>query len=267
MDDIQFRQLLEKLDLSWAGYRKVRKGVKKRISRHIQALGCRNMSEYLRELDKSDEVRQECDRLMTVSISRFFRDRCLWLTLGNEILPGLIEKQREKLRVWSAGCASGEEVYSFMILWDDLKKQFSRLPSLEIIASDMNPLYLSRSQAGIYPRGSLREIEETMRPLCFEASSDGKRYALKPQFKDGIVWRRHHLLSDDPPGADFHIIFLRNNLLTYYEDHLKKKGFRKVRECLARFGVLIIGSHEKLPSESSDFIPLASCSCVFRKRD
>ncbi|MDM8550314.1 CheR family methyltransferase [Desulfobacterales bacterium HSG2] len=266
MDDLQFRQLIERLDLSWAGYRKVRKGVKKRIARHIQSLGCRNMTEYLQELGKSDVVRQECDRLMTVSISRFFRDRGLWLTLGNEILPDLIEKQREKLRVWSAGCASGEEVYSFRILWDDMKKHFRHLPRLEIIGSDMNPDYLSRSRAGIYPRGSLREIEESLRPLYFEAEANGKRYAVKPQFKEEIVWREHHLLSDDPPGSDFHIIFLRNNLLTYYEDRLKKKGFRKVRESLTRSGFLIIGSHEKLPSESTDFIPLTSCSCVFRKR-
>lgn len=112
MDDQQFRQLLKYFGLSWRGYRKVRKGVKKRIRRHMNVLGCHDISAYLLELDRSDKLRHECELLMTVSISRFFRDGKLWEVLQTGILPGLIEKSVEKMRVWSAGCASGEEVYS-----------------------------------------------------------------------------------------------------------------------------------------------------------
>jgi len=72
MDDGQFRILLEYLQYSWTGYRKVRKGVKKRMQRHMQQLGCRNVMDYLKILDLEPGTRHECELLMTVSISRFF---------------------------------------------------------------------------------------------------------------------------------------------------------------------------------------------------
>ena len=117
MDDDQFRQLLDSFDFSWSGYRKVRKGVKKRVSRHMQDLKCQNMDTYLDLLNQKTELRQECERRMTVSISRFFRDRQLWHNLADDLLPHLIEREKNTLRVWSAGCARGEEVYSFKIVW------------------------------------------------------------------------------------------------------------------------------------------------------
>ncbi len=94
MDDQQFRQLLNLFGFSWKGYRKVRKGVKKRINRHMKELGCRNMAAYLAELEKEDEARQHCELLLTVSISRFFRDREFWRTLEKKLLPELIRKKR-----------------------------------------------------------------------------------------------------------------------------------------------------------------------------
>ena len=78
MDDRQFRRLLHHLGLSWTGYRKVRKGVKRRISRQMQGLNCPDMAGYLHVPKRDTEAGDECRRLMTVSISRFFRDRRLW---------------------------------------------------------------------------------------------------------------------------------------------------------------------------------------------
>ena len=105
MDDQQFRQLLNRFGFSWSGYRKVRKGVKKRIKRHMKDLGYYNITTYLEELDKSDEVRKKCELLLTVSISRFFRDMEFWQSLEKKFLPDLIKKNTERINVWSAGCA------------------------------------------------------------------------------------------------------------------------------------------------------------------
>jgi len=265
MDDQQFCQLLRHLGLSWTGYRKVRKGVKKRIARHMQDLGCRNVSAYLVELDRRDDARLDCERLMTVSISRFFRDRKLWETLQKEILPVLVEKHNERIRVWSAGCASGEEAYSLKILWDFLAADTCRLPELEVLATDMNPAYLERAKAGVYPLTSLKEVPEELRSIYFQVLTKRKRYAVKSSLKKGIMWQKHHLLSD-PPGSQFHIIFLRNNLLTYYKDELKQLAFRKVVDCLCMGGFLVIGLHERLPFETTDLHPLNSLSYVFKKR-
>ena len=107
MDDRHFRQLLDALGLSWSGFRKVRKGVKKRVARHMQQLGCRDMDAYVARLETDTIVRLECERLLSVSISRFFRDRRLWETLQGHILPELATAFSTGIRMWSAGCACG----------------------------------------------------------------------------------------------------------------------------------------------------------------
>ncbi|MFH1674404.1 MAG: CheR family methyltransferase [Pseudomonadota bacterium] len=246
MNDQQFRQLLNRLRLSWDGYRKVRKGVKKRISRHMQQLGYRTAQEYFIALDSSQELRKECELLMTVSISRFFRDRRLWETIEAAILPGIIKEGMEEIRVWSAGCACGEEVYSFMILWNRLERGFERLPVLKMLATEMNPVYLDKARAGVYSWSSLKEVPEEVRSTYCEPRSKGRLYKVSPSLKEDVVWKVHDLLSD-PPGTDFQLIFLRNNLLTYYKDELKIPAFRRVIDSLALGGFLIVGAHEKIP--------------------
>ena len=115
MNDESFAKLLEYFNLSWSGYRKVRKGVKKRIVRHMQSVGVTGIQAYLSLLDRDREIKKHCEKLMTVSISRFFRDKHLWHALEREIMPGLFTTMpdSEPFRVWSCGCARGEEAYSF----------------------------------------------------------------------------------------------------------------------------------------------------------
>ena len=265
MDDLQFRRLLHHLGLSWAGYRKVRKGVKKRVSRHMLTLNCSNVADYLFELDRSKEVRDECDRLMTVSISRFFRDKGMWELLMAEILPRLIEKNPEKISVWSAGCASGEEVYSLKILLDPVLSSNGISPELIITATDMNSIYLERARTGLYPGSSLKEIPEGLRSNYFHPEEGDKYYRIKESLKKGLTWRVHNLVSGTLE-TQFQIIFLRNNLLTYYQDEVKRAALKRVLTCLRPGGFLIIGSHETLPLETPELYHYRPLSYIFRKR-
>ena len=265
MDDIQFRQLLDRFELSWEGYRKVRKGVKKRIRRHMQTLGCNTIAAYLAKLNADNEARMECERLMSVSISRFFRDRGFWETLEKKILPDLLKIWEKSLRVWSAGCACGEEVYSFQIVWDRLKETKGPLPELKITATDLNPVYIDRAKAGVYHFSSLKEVNEEVRFRYFDMNSRKTLFSIKPMFKDNITWAQHQLLSS-PPALNFHIIFLRNNLLTYYQEHLKIPAFNKVLESLNPDGIIVIGSHERLPFYPPDLTPVKPFSYVFKKQ-
>ena len=109
MRESEFAAMLERFALSPEGYRKVRKGVQKRIVRHMQELRCPSMKAYLERLDTDGAAEREARRLMDVSISRFFRDGPLWRILEEEILPSLIADHPGGLRVWSAGCALGQE--------------------------------------------------------------------------------------------------------------------------------------------------------------
>lgn len=263
MDDRHFQQLLEYLGLSWAGYRKVRKGVKKRIARHMEQLGCRSMEEYILILNEKEGLRFACEQLMTVSISRFFRHLALWHILGNDILPGIIKKNVAPLKVWSAGCACGEEVYSFKIVWERLRDQFEPLPALEMLATDMNPIYLDRARAGIYPRSSLREVPKEIRPIYFEPQKGKKHFAVRSFLKEGISWKVQHFFLDVPEKR-FHFIFLRNSLLTYYESELRELAFQKVVDRLEPGGFLIIGAHEKIPSPASNLTPFRGNPWIFQ---
>jgi chemotaxis methyl-accepting protein methylase len=246
MDDDQFRQLLDRFNYSWTGYRKVRKGIKKRISRHMQELNCLNIKVYLNLLNESDAIRQESERRMTVSISRFFRDHKLWQDLEEDMLPRMIATEKKKFRVWSAGCARGEEVYSFKIVWDRFIEKYVHAPDLGITATDIHPDYIEKARAGIYTKSSLKEVPRNIRGHYFNIRKGGHHFEVKAFLKKDIDWKVQDIFAD-PPGSAFDIIFLRNNLLTYYMEHKKKEGLSKVIEALAPDGRLIVGSHEKMP--------------------
>jgi chemotaxis protein methyltransferase CheR len=249
MDDRDFRRLLKELGLSWRGYRRVRKGVKKRITRHMRRRGFESLDKYLEGLEGDERLMNECRQLMTVSISRFFRDRNLWKFLQEEILPGLSALHPTALKVWSAGCASGEEVYSLKIVWETLKGSMSSPPELQVLATDMNPDYLLRAKTGLYPESSLKEVEPPLKSKYFQTIEKESFYRINDQLKPGVEWREHDLLFDPPPACCFQLIFLRNNLLTYYEERGAIEGLRRLLESLESGGFLIIGANERLPAE------------------
>jgi len=230
----------------------------------MRALNCPSMAGYLHEIDKSKETRDECDRLMTVSISRFFRDKKLWDHLLVEILPRLVRQNSETISVWSAGCASGEEVYSLKILWDVFELSNKRLPALEITTTDRNPITLERARNGIYPVSSLKEVPKEIQARYFHPEEGGKNYRITESLKKGLTWREHNLLSGTLE-SQFQIIFMRNNLLTYYQDEIKRAAFKRVLACLSVGGFLIIGSHERLPFETPELYNYGSLSYIFLK--
>jgi chemotaxis methyl-accepting protein methylase len=202
---------------------------------------------------------------MTVSIGRFFRDRRLWELLETEILPAIIREHGSHVKVWAAGCACGEEVYSLKILWETLCRRFDPCPDLEIWASDMNPIYLNKARTGIYTRSSLKEVPEALRAAYFRPLRKQKRYAISEGLKQGILWREHNLLFDFS-GTNFHLVFLRNSVLTYYENKLKVAAFQKVLDRLAQGGFLIIGSHERIPPGEWGLVPFGRVRHVFQKK-
>jgi chemotaxis protein methyltransferase CheR len=264
MNDQQFRQLLNRYEFSWTGYRKVRKGVKKRIHRYMTSIQSKSLADFLDELDKNDEIRHQCELLMTVSISRFFRDREFWGGFKDRILPEFMNVGRKQIKFWSAGCACGEEVYSFKIIWDLLSRSGLHVPDLMVLATDINPIYLDRARRGIYPISSLKEVTNEIQSIYFKKKGDKQLFEVKAFLKKNITWKSHHLLSH-APGSNFDIIFLRNNVLTYYEDSLKNRAFSNVMESLAPCGVLVLGSRETIPFETSDIEDVKPYSYVFRK--
>ena len=266
MDDRQFKELLDWFGLCWDGYHRVRKGVKKRIRRHMQVCGCRNVHDYLSKLAYDEALKKQCRALLAVSISRFFRDCKIWQTLAEEILPALTSGERDRIAVWSAGCARGEEIYSFKILWNEMRARCASLPKLEVWATDMNQEYIEAAQEGVYSASSLKETPDELQDKYFKRLPKTSFFAVRDSVKQGICWRRIDLLKDPPPADDFHMIFLRNNLLTYYRKTLVYPAFLKVVETLVEGGYLIIGSKEKLPAAVDQFRSYPGHSSIFVKK-
>lgn len=266
MDPRDFTLLLDRFALSPEGYRKVRKGVQKRIARHMQELRCPTMQAYLERLDTGGDAETEARRLMDVSISRFFRDGPLWRILEEEIFPALIREHPGGLRVWSAGCALGQEVYSVAILWAMLAGKTAAMPPLELWATDVNPAYLARAIEGIYPAGALDRIPEEERMRFFLPA--GKRsFRVVDGMRQGIRCQAHDVAADPPPARVFHVVFLRNNLLTYYRKEIVEAALPAIADSLAPGGVLVIGRKERLPDSLRGLHPHPAMSCLFRKQE
>jgi chemotaxis protein methyltransferase CheR len=264
MDDDSFRWLLDRLCLSWQGYAKVRKGVKKRISRHMRELGFSTMDDYIQSLT-DPEILKKVERLMSVSISHFFRDQNLWRTLEEEIIPDIAAGSYEKIRAWSAGCALGQEAYSLAIKWDIMKKRHFMFPELRILATDINPDYISKAMAGVYGRSSLKGLSDEIKSTYFYASEDQKDYCVADYLKKYISWEVHDLIKERSPSGKFQLIFLRNSLFTYHRRECMCSVFLNVLDSLDDVGFFIIGSREKLPSQTHTLSPFKGSSYIFQK--
>lgn len=260
LTDEDFRSILDHFDRPWGGYRKVRKGVKKRIRRHMDALAVTSVSDYLRILAQNRQEREICRECLLVTISRFFRDRKLWLHLRERLLPELIDRFPAGIRAWSVGCACGEEVYSLALIWEILQ---TTVP-LEILATDAKADNLERARTGVFERSSLREVSEEIRDRYFFACSTGRFYGIRPHLKDHISWRRHDLFSPPPDEGPFHLLLVRNSLLTYHRGEAMEAAFFRIVSTMAPQGCLIVGSHEHPPSTDVSLVPDPHCPWVYR---
>lgn len=260
LSDTEFRKLLEYLNRPWSGYRKVRKGVKKRVRRHMEHLGCSTVEQYLLTLSRQPGAKAACEQCLRVTISRFFRDRQLWQALEERILPDLARRFPPPIRIWSAGCACGEEPYSLAMVWDRL----AGMPALKLLATDAIGECLARARSGIYPQSSLKEVPDEVRKRYFAAQKRGRRFLVRSHRLAPVCWLRHDLLGPPPEGAPFHMILLRNNLLTYHQGADLHSAFGRIIGALAPGGCLVTGAHERLPVPSFRLTRDDGCPWVYR---
>jgi chemotaxis protein methyltransferase CheR len=161
--------------MRWPGFRKVRGQLCKRLSRRLKELRLRDTPSYRRYLEAHPEEWAVLDKLCTVTISRFYRDKAVFDYLRLEVLPDLAERAlaegEGELVLWSAGCASGEEPYTLSLI---VKLSLaSRMQAIRpgfpyrIIASDGDDYLLGRARRGCYPASSLKDLPVVWRELAF----------------------------------------------------------------------------------------------------
>jgi len=245
-DCVAFLQwALPQMRMRWGGFRKVRGQVCKRISRRMAELELPTLSVYRSFLNKNTGEWQTLSKLCRVTISRFYRDRGTFEILARDLLPHIAQNSAgNELRVWCAGCASGEEPYTLKILWEFLVKQTAPGIELKITATDSDPKMLERAGKACYPASSLRELPPGWKEQAFERT--GNDYCLRGDYREGIEFLEQDIIRAAPAGS-FHMVFCRNLVFTYFDKELQRECLERITKNIPPGGALLIGCHESLP--------------------
>jgi chemotaxis protein methyltransferase CheR len=240
-----------RLDLRYEGFRRVRGQVCKRLVRRIVALGLGGPAAYRAFVDAHPAERAVLDELCRVHVSRFYRDRALFDALASQVLPTLASRARGPLRVWSAGCAAGEEPYTLALIWRyAVAPRFPGL-RLQIVATDVDGPSLDRARLACYPPSSLKELPPAWREAMFVAR--GPRLCLRDDLRDAVELRCEDVRERTPAGP-FHLILCRNGPFTYFAAPLQRTVAARVAALLAAGGGLIIGYRERLPAGAPQLV-------------
>lgn len=246
--DIFLRDTLTPMGLEWRLFR--RKSIRRRILARMQELHIVSFGHYTRRLGESSEERARFRALMSVTSSRFFRDRELFQALRNQVLPECADRclPHGKLEVWSAGCAGGEEPYSLAILW---QAYFSTMPvKLRILATDVDPYCLERGRRAEYAPGSLKEVPSELKGTYFQPL--GQSFRVRHEIQEMVEFRAHDLMTESIPGR-FSLVLCRNMAFTYFLPSLHAGIVQKLHSSLEPGGFLVIGEKERLPAGSEDY--------------
>jgi|SRR5215217_3081832 len=253
---------LPRLGLRWAGYRKVRRQVCRRVARRIAALGLPDHAAYRAHLEAHAEEWDVLRALTPVTISRFGRDRAVFAALAGDVLPALAARARaagrDRVRAWSAGCASGEEAYTLALMWDHLALG----PALDVLATDVHPPVLERARAGRYEASSLRELPAALREHGFDADAEGA-LVVRPEHRR-LVTVACHDLCDPPPAGPFDLVLCRNAAFTYFAPERQRTVLAHLAAALRPRGALVLGLHETLSDPAPGFEPWPGARAVHR---
>jgi len=242
-----------------------RSNIRRKCLRRMAAKGIRGWREYQRWVEEDEQERNSLAVILTITISRFFRDFDTFQIIRNRLISSLICEipKDETISVWSAGCASGEEPYSLAMIWDN-DFSCSAVPNrFQIDATDINDICLERTRHRIYPTSSVAGVPEDLLKRYFK-KIDRQHYYLKRDFSETIRFFRTDLRSA-PFSPNYHMILCRNLAFTYFE-----KGYqREVINLLYRFllpgGYLVIGKSERLPLTGSFFEILYEKEGIYKR--
>lgn len=271
MKDAECVELLQwalpRLELRWSGFRRVRRQVCRRIDRRRTELGLETTGEYRAYLEAHPDEWSRLDSLCRISISRFYRDRTVFELLERDVLPALahaaLRSGRDRLRCWSAGCASGEEPFSLNLVW--LLRVRGRFPGvdLHIQATDADPGLLERARRACYPASALKDLPYDWLELAFDRTN--AEYRLRPEFRRGIDFDHQDIRTRMPAGP-FDLVLCRNLVLTYFEETLQRRVLARLERRLAPGGILVVGRRESLPEGIAGLAPWGDRACLYRRQ-
>lgn len=233
--------------------------------------GCKNYAEFYYKAigDASNTLRDKIIDAMTTNETLWFRDTSPFKVLQYELLPVFAKEysagKRNKLRVWSAACSTGQEPYSIGMIIQEFSKTNPaiNLSSVEIIATDISPSVLFLAKAARYDSIVIsRGLPEDMRNRYFEPS--GKVWILKDLIKNMVTFKKLNLQEDFRSLGNLDIVFCRN-VLIYFSDDFKKDVLSRIALLLKPSGILFVGASESVSNYSSIFSMLTYERALYYK--
>ncbi|MEA3200233.1 MAG: two-component system, chemotaxis family, CheB/CheR fusion protein [Thermoplasmata archaeon] len=233
--------------------------IQRRVRKRMALLGEHDLAAYLRKVRADPAERAMLAKHLLITVTQFFRDADAWGALRRDVVARLVARGGP-IRVWCAGCGSGEEAYSVALLFAEaLGDEDARRVS--ILATDVDEEALERGRAAAYPPPAVASVDAARRARFF--TSEGHRVG--PLLRDLVEFRRHDLSREEPPGT-FDLIVCRN-VLIYFGDDLQSRVLRSLHAALAPGGFLFLGRSEAILKHQDRFAPLSGRMRIFRRAD
>lgn len=240
--------------------------ITRRLSNRLILSGITSFSELKDRAVRDPEFAAILVQDLSITVTEMFRDPLFFLALRREVVP--ILKTYSFIRIWHAGCSTGEEVYSLAILL----KEEGLLDRCTIYATDFNQAALDSGRAGIYSSDKIKEYTVNYQKSGGKESfgeyftSNYNRVIMDNHLKKNIVWASHNLVTDGV-FAEMHLVLCRN-VLIYFERNLQNKVQKLFYNSLINGGVLCLGAKETIGySEIADFYTaLNKTQRIFKKK-
>lgn len=217
--------------------------IKRRLAKRMMSMGINDVGEYYGKLRANPEELRALSREFLVSVTSFFRDPEAFQTLGPQIKELLLTKpEGEELRVWSAGCATGEEAYSLAILIQEQLLETNRKNPVKVFATDLDTEAISKARAAIFSDRDLQDLPSELVQKYFERKGD--YFEVRKSLREMVVLARQDLIQS-PPFVKLDLISCRN-VLIYFEPQLQQRIFEIFSYALKKDGILFLGKSEAI---------------------
>ncbi len=221
-----------------------------------------DMQQYLAVLRGDAGEREQLAKDLLIHVTAFFRDPDVFERIAESVFPELLDKRQadDTLRIWVAGCSTGEEALSFAMLFREYTETKKLPMKLQIFASDNDADAIAVAREALYPAGAMEGVSEDRLSRFFVREEDG--YRVGPDLRSSIVFALHNVLSD-PPFSNIDIISCRN-VLIYLEAEAQSKTIALFQFALRENGILVLGSAETAGRPGDYFDPLLKGERIYR---
>jgi len=238
--------------------------LERRIARRMAVAGfSENDSDgYLAVLATDPTERDQLVEDLLINVTQFFRDAKVFETLSADLIPEIVSNAVDQtIRIWVAGCSTGEETYSLAMLFSEHIKSVNSAIKLQIFASDVDPEAVAAAREGVYPF-SIEGAVSTQRLKQF-FNKEERGYAVSVELRASVIFAVHDVLAD-PPFSNLDLISCRN-LLIYLQPEAQAKVISIFNFALRKNGVLLLGSAETVSASDDRFSVISKSARLFRK--